>query len=80
MVNQVQLVIPQILDAGGIRLMLQILREIAHCAHIVKLRLVAKLAHPNVVDHALTQRADGWGRSAHDAVPLENRGGLPTVG
>ncbi len=61
----------------GIRRAFQILREVAQGAHIVKLRLLSKFAHPHVVDHALTQRADGWGRRGHDAVPLENRGGLP---
>jgi hypothetical protein len=36
----------------------QILREVAHGAHVVQLRLLAKLAHPHVVEHALAQRAD----------------------
>ena len=58
MIDQVQLVAPQILDRGRVGRAPKKGGELPHDADVVALRLVRELAHPHVVDHALTQRRD----------------------
>jgi hypothetical protein len=55
-IDQVQLVAPQILNRGGVRCAPKVGGESLHPAKVVALRLLRQLAHPHVVDHALTQR------------------------
>jgi len=58
-IDQMELIASQILGAGRVRRAAEKGRELAHGAEVVGLRLVRKLAHPHVLDHALAQRADG---------------------
>ena len=64
-IDQMQLVIAQILHAGRVRRAPEILREVAHGADVIELRLLAQLPHPHVVDHALAQRTDARLLSFH---------------
>jgi len=62
LIDQVQLVAPQVLDARRVGRAPKEAGKLAHRAYVVALRLVGELAHPHVVDHALAQRADALGR------------------
>jgi hypothetical protein len=80
-VHQVQLEAAQVLGSGGVWRAAQEGGELAHGADVALLRVLGKLAHAHVLEHALTQRRDGrgWGRGGdvHDPAPVDDRGGLP---
>jgi hypothetical protein len=75
-IDQMQVVVAQVLDGGSIRRASKVSGELAHDAQIVGLRPGGKLAHADVVGHALTQGADTRLRG-HDSAPAGERGGLP---
>jgi len=77
LIHQMQLIASQVFDGGAIRRVPKEERELSDGAQVVALGLVGELAQSHVVDHALTQRADGGGRGGHGSAPVENRGGLP---
>ena len=66
-----QLIVAQVIDGGGVRRAPEVLREVADCADVGALRLGVELAHPQVVEHALAQRADAGGRCVHGLAPVE---------
>ncbi|HQT34259.1 MAG TPA: hypothetical protein PLE06_09480 [Thiobacillus sp.] len=76
-INQVQLVVAQVLHAGGVGWPVQIAGELSHRAQIVALCLGGRLAHPHVVEHALAKRTDSFMGRFHGSAPVEKRGGLP---
>lgn len=61
-IHQVQLIVPQVLDARRVRRTTQIRSEPLDGAKIAALRLGIEFAHPHVVDHALAQRGDNGRR------------------
>jgi hypothetical protein len=57
-IDQVQLVAPQILDGGGVGRAPKEGSQLSYRANVLALGLVREFAHPHVVDHALPQRGD----------------------
>jgi hypothetical protein len=56
MIDQIELVAPQVLDGGHVRRAFERPGELAH-AQLALVSLRGKLAHAHVVDHALAQWA-----------------------
>ncbi len=67
----------QVLGGRGVRRLSEEPREVLHRADIGGLGPGAKLAQRHVVDHALTQGADGLRDLSHRRAPVSERGGLP---
>ena len=61
-IDQMQLVAPQILHAGAVGRAPKEAGKLAHRANVVALRLVGEFAHAHVVDHAPAQRRDALSR------------------
>jgi hypothetical protein len=71
MVDQMQLIAPQVLDRRGVGGATKKHNELANHAQIPLLRLRCESAHAHVVDHALAQWADNFGRCGHRSAPVE---------
>ena len=65
MIDQVQLVAPQILDRGRVGRAPKKGSQLSYRTKVVALCLVRELAHPHVVEYALAQRRDGMRRCVH---------------
>ncbi len=76
-VDQMQLVAPQVLDGGGVGRAPEECGELTDHADITGLGSGCELAHAHVVDHALAQRTDTLAGVSHGSAPVEERGGLP---
>ena len=70
-VDEVQLIVAQIIDGRRVGRASEILREVADRADVSALRLGAELAYPQVVEHALPQRADASVGCSHGLAPVE---------
>jgi hypothetical protein len=57
------LVAAKVLASGGIRRAAQKLGKLLNVTDIIVLRLLGELADAHVLDHATTQRADGFYRT-----------------
>ena len=78
-VDEMQLVVAQFLDTGGVRRAPEVLGKLPYRTKVMVLRLLAQLAHPHVVGHALAQRADARLLSFHGLLLSEIEAGLPHI-
>jgi hypothetical protein len=78
-VDQMQLIAPQVLDRGGAGRAPEESGELTDHADITGLRLRCELAYAHVVDQALAQRTDIPAGVSHGSVPVEERGGFPSA-